>query len=184
MLQFLIFRDTPVIKFIVIVMKKYLLLTLAFTLSYFAYSQEVPADSVSADGSMSFHGQRISGEGAVPVAEVSSMVEAGEDLSNIKLSGTIEECCKAKGCWMSMKTAEGKNMRITFKDYAFFVPTTSAGNSAIIEGKAFVDTTSVEVLRHYAVDGGMSEEEAEKTITEPEVSIAFEATGVIVKSKE
>ncbi len=43
MLQFLIFRDTPVIKFIVIVMKKYLLLTLAFTLSYFAYSQEVPA---------------------------------------------------------------------------------------------------------------------------------------------
>ena len=45
----------------------------------------------------------------------------------------------------------------------FFVPKDCEGKVAYMEGTAFYDTTSVDDLRHYAVDGGMSEEEAAKT---------------------
>ena len=54
------------------------------------------------------------------------------------------------------------------------------GKTAIFEGKAYHDTTSVEMLREYAKDDGKSKAEIEK-ITEPEINLSFEATGVIIK---
>ena len=139
-----------------------------------------PADSVAPDG-RSFHGFRIDEADAVPVAQLTSLLTEGDAPETMKLSGTVDAACQAKGCWMTMKLEDGSDMRVTFKDYGFFVPKDSPGKKAVIEGKASYDTTSVEMLRHYAVDGGMSEEEAEKKYTEPEVAIAFEATGVIIK---
>ena len=79
---------------------------------------------------------------------------------------------------MTMPLDGDKEMRVTFKDYGFFVPKDCAGKTAVIQGKAYLDTTSVEDLRHYAMDGGMTEEEATAKYTEPEVAISFEATGV------
>lgn len=142
----------------------------------------VPADSLAPDGSRSFHGLRISEAGAHPLAHLTSMIGTEAELPAVKLEGTIDACCQAKGCWMTMKLDNGQEMRVRFKDYAFFVPKTSAGKTAVIEGRAYRDTTSVEDLRHYAVDGGMDEAEAARTITEPEVSIAFEATGVVIRN--
>jgi hypothetical protein len=48
-----------------------------------------------------------------------------------------------------------------------------------MEGVAFREVLSVEMLRHYAEDGGKSKEEIEK-ITEPEPRLSFEASGVLV----
>lgn len=73
-------------------------------------------------------------------------------------------------------------MRVTFKDYGFFVPMDSKGSEVIMQGKAFADTVTVDMLKHYAEDAGKSTEEIE-AITEPEVAIAFEATGVLVEAK-
>ncbi|MEO0897670.1 MAG: DUF4920 domain-containing protein [Bacteroidota bacterium] len=136
----------------------------------------VPADSVSPDG-MSFHGMRISSNEATPLAEfaVAGMSEG------VKLSGEVIDVCQAKGCWMTLKKADGTPMRVTFKDYGFFVPKDASGKTAIIEGTAMIDTTSIEELRHYAEDGGMDPEEAAKKYTEPEVSLSFIASGVIIK---
>lgn len=142
----------------------------------------IPADSLAPDGSRSFHGLRISEAGAAPLAQLTAMIGTEAELPAVKLEGAIDACCQAKGCWMTMKLDNGQEMRVRFKDYAFFVPKTSAGKTAVIEGRAYRDTTSVEDLRHYAVDGGMSEEEAARTITEPEVAIAFEATGVVIRN--
>ncbi len=139
-----------------------------------------PADSVTADGSRSFHGFRISEEGAQPVTQVKALL-ANQGEMNTKLEGTIEACCQKKGCWMTMKLADGTDMRVRFKDYGFFVPKDASGKIAVIEGKAFNDTTTVDMLRHYAEDAGQSKEEIEK-ITEPEINVAFEATGVIIKN--
>jgi hypothetical protein len=75
---------------------------------------------------------------------------------------------------------DGEEMRVTFKDYGFFVPLDAAGKTVIMEGKAYYDTTSVDMLRHYAEDAGESPEEIEK-ITEPKLELAFEATGVLLK---
>lgn len=140
-----------------------------------------PEDSLSADGMMSYHGLRIDGQNALPIVRVSEMMPAGSDEQTVKLEGEIQACCQAKGCWMTLKLDDENDMRVTFRDYGFFVPKDAAGKTAVVEGRVFYDTTSVETLRHFAVDGGMTEEEAEKKYTEPKVELSFEATGVIIK---
>ncbi|MEL6250452.1 MAG: DUF4920 domain-containing protein [Bacteroidota bacterium] len=132
---------------------------------------------------MSYHGEKIDAENAVSVAQLPGLMGDKELLEGIKLEGDITAACVNKGCWMKTAMDGDQSLHITFKDYGFFVPTDAAGKKAIFEGKAYYDTTDVATLRHYAVDGGMSEEEAEKTITEPEYSLAFEATGVIIQDE-
>ena len=71
-------------------------------------------------------------------------------------------------------------MRVTFKDYGFFVPLNADNSEAIVNGYAFIDVVSVKELKHYAKDGGKSQAEIDK-ITKPEVTYAFRATGVLIK---
>ena len=104
---------------------------------------------------------------------------ANKDTIPVKVEGKILDVCQKKGCWMMMETTQGEKMRIRFKDYDFFVPKDCAGKTAVIDGIAYNDVTSVEDLRHYAADAKKSKEEIEK-ITEPEKSAAFEAEGVII----
>ena len=69
---------------------------------------------------------------------------------------------------------------VRFKDYSFFVPTEGAdGKTAVIQGNLFVDTISVDMLKHYAEDAGKSKAEIEK-ITEPKLGLSFLANGVII----
>ena len=66
---------------------------------------------------------------------------------------------------------------------AFFVPTEGAeGKRTIIEGEAFYDTLTVDMRRHYAQDAGASEEEI-AAIIEPELKLAFMATGVMIEEE-
>ncbi|MDW3650401.1 MAG: DUF4920 domain-containing protein [Bacteroidia bacterium] len=132
---------------------------------------------------MSYHGEKIDAENAVSVAQLPELMGDEKMKEGIKLEGDLSAVCKNKGCWMKTVMDGDQSLHITFKDYGFFVPTDAAGKKAIFEGKAYYDTTDVATLRHYAVDGGMSEEEAEKTITEPKYSLAFEATGVIIQDE-
>ena len=53
------------------------------------------------------------------------------------------------------------------------------GKTAIMRGKASVETTTVADLRHYAEDAGKSADEIE-AITEPITSLTFEADGVLI----
>ena len=159
----------------------YILLFIALPALSIAQSS-VPADSTSADGLRSFHGQRISEEGAIPAEQLSStlgMLDV-ELIEDVKLTGTVDACCQAKGCWMSMRVNGDQEMRVTFRDYGFFVPLESAGKTAVVQGTLKKETTSVEDLRHFAVDGGMSEEEAKEKITEPKVGLTFVADGAII----
>ena len=52
--------------------------------------------------------------------------------------------------------------------------------TVIMNGKAFMDSVSVNQLRHYAKDGGKTEQEIAK-ITTPEVKYGFEANGVLIQ---
>ena len=81
---------------------------------------------------------------------------------------------------MNLAIGNGETMRVTFKDYGFFVPKDCSGKTAIVQGKAYMDTTTVEMLKEYAKDDGKSEEEIAK-ITAPEIEMVFEAEGVIIK---
>tara|TARA_R100001015_G_C4621546_1_gene178755 strand:- start:119 stop:658 length:540 start_codon:yes stop_codon:yes gene_type:complete len=124
-------------------------------------------------------GEMIDAVGAKTMADLSTGME-GKDSLNIKIAAVAKDVCKKKGCWMKVETASGDMMRVTFKDYGFFVPMDITGKEVVMEGTAYLDTTSVEDLRHYAQDGGATEEEI-AAITEPEIATTFVATGVMIK---
>ncbi|HEX9981032.1 MAG TPA: DUF4920 domain-containing protein [Flavobacterium sp.] len=106
-------------------------------------------------------------------------MKAGDTI-NVRFASTIREVCKKKGCWMSMELADGKESFVRFKDYGFFVPLNADQSEAIVNGKAYIDVVSVAQLQHYAKDGGKSQEEIDK-ITEPKITYAFQADGVLIK---
>ena len=130
--------------------------------------------------SLAFYGDTIDPDGAVQMVEVLAMVNS-EGSAQTKIEGEITSACQKKGCWMKLEVEGYENpIRVTFKNYGFFVPKNSASNRAVVEGKAYFDTLSVETLRHYAEDAGKSEEEI-LAITEPEISLSFEANGVAIE---
>ena len=133
----------------------------------------------SVDTSLMYFGDSITIDGALVMDSLKSVL-SNKDSVAVKLTGTIDEVCQKKGCWMNLKTSDGAAMRVSFKDYAFFMPKDAAGKTVFIDGYAYKDTTSVEELQHYASDAGLSKEEIAK-ITEPEISLSFEARGVIIK---
>lgn len=82
---------------------------------------------------------------------------------------------------MTVKTADSSTMRVTFKDYGFFVPKVGQeGKSAIFDGILTKKVTSVETLRHFAQDEGKSASEIE-SITEPIEEYTFVASGVLIE---
>ncbi len=102
------------------------------------------------------------------------------DTINVKFESKIKEVCKKKGCWMSIELPEDQETFVKFKDYEFFVPKNADKSITIMSGKAFIDSVSVNQLRHYAKDGGKSEAEIAQ-ITSPEVKFGFEANGVLIQ---
>ena len=100
------------------------------------------------------------------------------DTLNTKLKGAITEVCSKKGCWMKLDIGNDKIVRVTFKDYGFFMPLDATGE-VVVNGIAYVKEISVADLKHYAEDAGKSAEEIAK-ITEPEVTMSFEADGVLL----
>ncbi len=131
------------------------------------------------DTTLSYFGDSITTAGAVAADQISTMMK-GKDSMKVKLTGVINAVCQKKGCWMKVAIGNNHEMQVRFKDYAFFVPKDAAGKTVFIEGVAKNDTTSVKELQHYAEDAGKSKEEIAK-ITEPEINIGFEASGVIIK---
>ncbi len=150
-------------------MKNVLIIALLFGASFGAVAQD----------NVSYHGKKINDKKAIAATELPAKM-GDKDKMPAKVEGTVEDVCKMKGCWMKVKTGDGQTMRVTFKDYGFFVPKDIVGKTVVVQGVAETTTTSVADLRHYAEDAGKSKEEVAK-ITEPEKSLTFVADGVIVK---
>jgi len=123
------------------------------------------------------YGAKVSKDGAVAIEEALKT----EASSNVKIKGEIITSCANKGCWMTMKAGDATEMRVTFKDYGFFVPTEGvAGKTAILEGELKKVVTDVETLKHFAEDAGKSEIEI-AAIKAPKEEFTFVATGVIIQ---
>ena len=106
---------------------------------------------------------------------------ASTDSMPAKVTGTVKQVCQKKGCWMTLVSTQPgtPEMRVTFKDYAFFMPKDLSGKQVVVDGYAFIETTSVDILRHYAEDAGKSKAEIE-AIKEPLRELSFEAAGVMI----
>ncbi len=101
--------------------------------------------------------------------------------STVTLTATVSEVCQVKGCWMILVDGDTK-VRVTFKDYGFFMPKTLAGKTVVVEGVLSEEVLSEKDARHYAEDAGKSKAEIAK-IKGDQRELGFEATGVLAPEK-
>jgi hypothetical protein len=74
----------------------------------------------------------------------------------VRLSGHVSRACSRKGCWMELAvdaSPAAPRCRVTFQDYAFFVPTDAAGSRAKLEGVVQVTEVKAEAVDHYESEG-------------------------------
>ena len=119
-----------------------------------------------------------SGTKAIPIAEV--IAKPAEFATNpVVVEGIIAKACTNKGCWMELAPAAGMpGMRVTFKDYAFFVPLDCKGMKANAVGVATVKTLSKEEADHLEGEGAKLARNADGTANE----VSFVANGVEIRS--
>lgn len=96
----------------------------------------------------------------------------------IRVTGSVTEVCKVKGCWMMLRDGKSQ-VRVTFKDYGFFMPKNLVGRKVALEGVLTEDTLTEKDARHYAEDAGKSPKEI-AAIVGDQKEYSFEATGVVV----
>lgn len=156
---------------------KNLILSLSFCLfSVISFAQAPVALSVES------FGDGVTAGDLKPASKVATVM-GDKTTADMKITGEVVEVCKKKGCWMTLKMADGEPMRVTFKDYAFFMPKDIVGKTVALDGIAKKQTISASQLRHYAQDAKKSPEEIAK-ITADKNEIAFEAKGVVILNKE
>ena len=79
-------------------------------------------------------GAAIGGSPEVELAAALRSIAAYSDRT-VTVEGRVNRVCQMKGCWMELVPAGAdRGIRVTFKDYAFFVPTDSRGAAARLEG--------------------------------------------------
>lgn len=163
-------------------MNKLIIVLLSLILAFAACGKSAQKSAVApGPNGEQYFGDKIDEAGSMPLADMLGKMEAEKATEmQAKVSGTVTGVCQVKGCWMTLQTPNGDDMRVTFKDYGFFMPKDISGKNVVLQGTAKVDTTSVADLRHYAEDAGKTEEEIAK-ITDPEVAVTFVADGVILK---
>lgn len=138
-----------------------------------------PAAPAAASPGTGKFGAPLSAGGEV-LAATAVMADAGKyNDKDLKLTGTVSAACQKKGCWMTLGGGEpgAQTIRVTFKDYGFFVPKDCLGKKAVVEGHFKVTTMSVAEAQHYAEDAA-KEGAPVKKVTEPQKTYAMVATGV------
>jgi hypothetical protein len=93
----------------------------------------------------------------------------------VVIEGLVETACPNKGCWMQVVPAAGEaGMRVTFKNYGFFVPKDSKGLTARMEGVAATKTLSKREADHLEEEGAKLTRRKDGTAVE----VSFVASGV------
>jgi len=97
--------------------------------------------------------------------------------ADVLIESQVDKVCVVKGCWMAL-TNNKDDVRVTFKDYGFFVPASIIGKTVIVEGKLEKVVMSLEDTKHYVKDAGGDP----STVTKPRTEYRIVASGVEVKS--
>lgn len=159
-------------------MKKLLILLSVFILAISCNKKET---KIAAKPVFAAFGAKITEESALTkevVLEKYKTLKPGDTIE-VKVASKINEICQNKGCWMTLDLGNEETAFVKFKDYGFFVPMNAQKRETIIEGKAFVEETSVAELKHYAEDEGKTSEEIAKIIA-PKTEYKFLAHGVLI----
>lgn len=115
--------------------------------------------------------------GDIPVVSLSDALRDLDAYVNatVTLEGSVEKVCHVKGCWMELVPAGASSgIRVTFRDYGFFVPTDSIGSNARLEGRFETNFFSKDDADHLIAEGVNLTRNPDGTATE----VSFVAVGV------
>ncbi|TXC77112.1 DUF4920 domain-containing protein [Luteibaculum oceani] len=147
---------------------KYIIATLISLSSVFAFAQNGK-----------FYGSEFDIVEATSVHEIPELLKDKETIAGV-FQGEIVKTCAKKGCWMTISLKDGEDIRVTFKDYGFFVPTEGVtGKKVLFTGTAQKKVIDVDTQRHFAEDAGKSKKEINK-ISKDKLEITFVAYGVYI----
>ncbi|MBK7863130.1 MAG: DUF4920 domain-containing protein [Archangiaceae bacterium] len=115
-----------------------------------------PAAAKTSGEAVLLRGDKLKG---LPKTELASLLKTPTDFDGkaVYVEARVRKACERKGCWMELAPTSGKGpgVRVTFKDYGFFVPLDSAGRTAKVEGQVKVAELSEETARHYESEGAV-----------------------------
>jgi Domain of unknown function (DUF4920) len=98
-------------------------------------------------------GDALKGDKPVALADLLATPEKF-DTKTVLTEGTVRQVCQKAGCWMELATDDkSPGARVTFKDYAFFVPKDSQKNHAKVEGVVKLAELSEARAKHYTDEG-------------------------------
>ena len=125
----------------------------------------------------SYYGMDFELVDVLNVDQVLQTIDTSRNSTEIIVQGIVESSCQKSGCWMQLKSSDDRRLMVTFKDYGFFVPKKMADREVAVRGLAEKTVTSIEDLKHYAADEGLTQEEID-AIDEAEVTYSLVADGV------
>lgn len=149
---------------------------------------ESPADreQVDDDGVVR-RGEALTAGEPLPVGD--ALAKAKElDGKSVKVTGVVDQVCAKKGCWFALRAEDeahkGQTIRITSKDYRFFMPKSSVGQVATIEGDFKVATLSQEEAQHLEDDAAEAAGGAAKRVEGERVEVQIAAVGVQMRPSD
>ena len=104
-------------------------------------------------GEVMTRGEKLKG---LPAVTLDKLLTSPTDFEgkDVQVEAKIRKACEKKGCWMELApTDKGPGVRVTFKDYGFFVPLDSAGSTAKVEGTVKVAELAPERAKHFEAEG-------------------------------
>ncbi len=168
-------------------MKRHAAIYLLLALALGACGSEQAADAPEAAATDALtpydvYGESFSDEGAVPVQAI--VAEREEYLGrSVKIEGTVAEVCQMAGCWLTLQTGDGNNIRILVArkedgNYAFTVPKDISGRRVVVQGMLAEETLLEGTQRHLAEDAGRAVDD--ETLA-PKTELQMTAQGVLIE---
>ena len=140
---------------------------------------KVDREQVDADGVVR-RGAKLTDAAAVTVTDATAKA-AELDGKTIKLTGTVASVCQPMGCWMVLADDKGQQVRISSKGHDIFVPKSSAGRVATVEGEFKQKVLSKEQAQHFEDERELRAGEVRKVFTEDSKEFSVNVVGLELK---
>lgn len=121
--------------------------------------------------------------GESPEVSLAEVIKAPDEYlgKTVTVTGIAAEICQKKGCWMQVVPKDGEpGLRMTFKDYGFFVPMDGAGMLVRAEGVFEMKTLDKDHVDHLLAEGARIAVNEDGTADE----LGFVASGVVMSGEK
>jgi hypothetical protein len=140
---------------------------------------KVGREVVDADGVVR-RGTVLSSDPALTVSEAAA--KSGDlDGKVVKLTGTVDSVCQPMGCWMVLAGDKGEKVRVSSKGHDIFLPKSSAGRLAVVEGEFKQKVLSKEQAQHFEDERELKAGEVRKVFTEDSKEFSVNVVGLELK---